>query len=82
MPERARTDLWEPWGSNPPGRPGPEPDLLDPRPDSDSGYYTSQRKPAGSLNQSDVQRMFFRLHVFPSHDIPAGDSGDQGRFCG
>jgi hypothetical protein len=25
MPERARTDQWEPWGSNPLGRPGPEP---------------------------------------------------------
>jgi hypothetical protein len=25
MPERARTDLWEPWGSNPPRPPGPEP---------------------------------------------------------
>jgi len=24
MPERARTDLWEPRGSNPPGPPGPE----------------------------------------------------------
>jgi hypothetical protein len=24
MPERARTDLWEPWGSNPPGPPGRE----------------------------------------------------------
>jgi hypothetical protein len=24
MHESARTDLWEPWGSNPPGRPGPE----------------------------------------------------------
>jgi hypothetical protein len=23
MHESARTDLWEPWGSNPPGRPGP-----------------------------------------------------------
>jgi hypothetical protein len=23
MPERARTDPWEPWGSNPPGPPGP-----------------------------------------------------------
>ena len=23
MPERARTDLWEPWGSNPLGPPGP-----------------------------------------------------------
>src|SRR5271157_6001989 len=25
MPERARTDLWEPQGSNPLGPPGPEP---------------------------------------------------------
>ena len=24
MPERARTDLWEPRGSNPPGPPGPD----------------------------------------------------------
>ena len=23
MHDSARTDLWEPWGSNPPGRPGP-----------------------------------------------------------
>ena len=25
MHDSARTDLWEPWGSNPPGRPGPYP---------------------------------------------------------
>ena len=25
MHDSARTDLWEPWGSNPPGRPGPFP---------------------------------------------------------
>ena len=30
MPERARTDLWEPWGSNPLGPPGPEPLLAVP----------------------------------------------------
>jgi len=33
MPERARTDLWEPQGSNPLGPPGPEllvsPELLE-----------------------------------------------------
>ena len=27
MPERARTDLWEPQGSNPLGPPGPAPRL-------------------------------------------------------
>src|SRR5271157_4664660 len=27
MPERARTDLWEPQGSNPLGPPGPEPSV-------------------------------------------------------
>jgi hypothetical protein len=32
MPERARTDLWEPWGSNPPGPPGPDPNVARLRP--------------------------------------------------
>jgi len=51
MPERARTDLWEPQGSNPLGPPGPE---LKTRPEAlaDRKQAHEERKPrrAGSVS--------------------------------
>jgi hypothetical protein len=67
MPERARTDLWEPWGSNPPGPPGPDPNVARLRP------HGGNSRPEGIVQSYFVrqQKDILVKHLQAVHHAPA-----------